>query len=334
VTGSTFKTRSIGITTIGCLASLGIGTLAWADPLANEQLKFFQSPLNNAPPGIYPVGATPLPTDIPAPFPGQDQLSTAYVSASGGAQGTMMADDFSDNNASPIGHITWWGSYMNGTNADGTNPVTAFQISLYTNVPGVAGTTSDFSQPGTLIATQTVTQAVSLSYSSGTFTATAVPPGTAKVAGPPGDSGLIEYNAELNWQQTRFPDATNGDVEWLSIVALVPTSTTESQWGWHDRDYGIADPYAAAGDETPYPYHFLDDAVSGIFHGSPSLAGGYVPQDYNPEFDGIDSSMDLAFALYTVPTSVPEPATLGLLGLTIPALLMRRRRPRSSQKRA
>ncbi len=329
MTRSTFKTRSIGITTIGVFTSLSIGSFASGDPLPNEQLKFYQSPLNNAPPGIYPVGATPLSTDTPEPFPGQDISSTAnYDAASGVAQGTMVADDFSDNNPLPIGHITFWGSYLNGTNASGTDPVPAFQISLYTDVPAVLGTTADFSHPGTLIATQTVTQALSLSYSSGTFTATPVAPGkSTTVAPPPGDSGLIEYNAELNWQNITFPDATNGNVEWLSIVALVPnTSTTPIDWGWHDRDYGIADPYAAAGDETsPAPYHFLDDAVSGAFS-SPSSVGGFGPLDYNPQFDGINSSMDMAFALYTIPTSVPEPATLGLFGLTVPALLMRRRK--------
>ena len=333
MTRSTVQNRSIGITTFGVLASLGIGSFAWGDPLPNEQLKFYQSPLNDAPPGIYPVGATPLLTDTPEPFPGQDELSTAYSNAAtGGFQGTMVADDFSDSNPLPIGHITFWGSYMNGTNANGTDPVTAFQISLYTDVPAALGSSADFSHPGTLIATQTVTQALSLSYSSGTFTAAPVAPGTSnKLPPPPGDSGLIEYNAELNWQNITFPDATNGNVEWLSIVALAPSSTAPIDWGWHDRDYGIADPYAPAGDETsPAPYHFLDDAVSGVFGGDPSTVGGFAPLDYNPQFDGVNSSMDMAFALYTIPTSVPEPATLGMLGLTVPALLMRRRKQPST----
>jgi hypothetical protein len=327
---SASQTRSIGVSTIGILASLGAGSFAFADPLPNEQLKFYQSPLNDGPPGVYPVGASPLPTDTPEPFPGQDVLSTAYYNAASGvAQGTIVADDFSDSNPLPIGHVTFWGSYMNGTNASGANPVTAFQISLYTDQPASLGTGQDFSRPETLIATQTVTQALSLSYSSGTFTATPVAPGTSgKVPPPPGDSGLIEYNAELNWQNITFPDATNGNVEWLSIMALVPSSsTTPIDWGWHDRDYGIADPYAPAGDETsPAPYHFLDDAISAGYNGSPYTVGPFTPLNYNPQFDGVNSSMDMAFALYTIPTSVPEPATLGLFCLTAPAVLMRRRK--------
>ena len=80
MTRSTVKTRSIGISTIGILTSLGVGSFAFADPLPNEQLKFYQSPLNNAASSVS-GGATPLPTDTPEPFPGQDQLSTAYYTA-------------------------------------------------------------------------------------------------------------------------------------------------------------------------------------------------------------------------------------------------------------
>src|ERR1044071_8386054 len=46
-----------------------------ADPLTNEVIKFYQLPLNNGavpiPPGAVAIGA-------PAPFPGHDELSTAY----------------------------------------------------------------------------------------------------------------------------------------------------------------------------------------------------------------------------------------------------------------
>lgn len=310
------------------VASVGIWSAAFADPLPNEQLKFYQSPLDDGPPGVYPVGAAPLPTDNPAPFPGQDLNSTAITTSAGGNQGNMMADDFSDFNMANIGHVTWWGSYLGNTNPADAPLVTQFQISLYSNVPAIPGTDEDFSHPGALLATQTVTQSTSgtLTYSDGEFTAQPVAPGASKIPPPAGESGLIQYNAELNWQQIAFPDAFNGNIEWLSIVALVPPGTTAGpiEWGWHDRDYGIADPLAAPtpeGNETPYPYHYLDDAVSGSYNNG--VAGGYAPQFYNPNVDGIDTSMDLAFALYSVP--VPEPASIGLLGLAVPMLLARRR---------
>jgi hypothetical protein len=335
VRNGTFRNRLIGFTTIGFVASLGIGSFASGDPLPGEQLKFYQSPLNGGLPGVYPVGAIPLASDTPAPYLGHDELSTATTTDGQTYTGTMMADDFLDTNPNPIGHVTFWGSYMGGTDP-GTAAlgVTQFRISLYTDVPASGSTGNQTpSHPGTLIVSQTVNLGL-LSPSSGTFTATPVPPNGPGVK-QPGDSGLYEYNAELDWTAKTFPDAyasnttTTDPVEWLSIVALVPGQTSSGaplQWGWHDRDYGIADPYAAAGFETTtFPYHAGDDAVSGNFSFTPGVgvgSGGYVPTFYNPSYDGISGSKDLAFALYTV----PEPATLGLIGVIAPALLVRRRR--------
>jgi hypothetical protein len=298
---------------------------AWADPLAGEQLKFFQSPLDGIPgavnPGIYPIGASPNPqTDRPAPFPGHDELSTATVLPSGVVGGTMMADDFSDLNPANIGHVTWWGSYIGQSTSLAPVQVPQFQVSLYSNT-FIQNSAGVFSAPGSLIATQTLTLTTApLVSSSGTFTE------SAPIADPGSpDGSLYEYNGELNWQNIKFPDAVSPTVEWLSIVALapnIPGSTLPAfQWGWHDRDYGIADPYAPAGDETPFPYHFLDDAVSGTYAG-PGSVGGYAPQNYIPSFDGISSSKDLAFALYTVP--VPEPVALPLIAGAM--FLLRRNR--------
>jgi hypothetical protein len=318
-------------------ACIGLGTTASADPLPGEQLKFYQSPLNGGPPGVYPVGATKLPTDTPAPFLGHDELSTATVSPTGvGFTGTMMADDFLDNNPNPIGHITFWGSYMNGTDP-GPNGlgVQQFQISLYTDVPAIGSPASpNFvpSHPGTLLATQVV-HSGALTPSSGTFTQTLVPP-NGLGALQPGDSPLYQYNAELDWRQVNFPDAfaqntaVPDPIEWLSIVALdAPTAgAVPLAWGWHDRDYGISDPFAAPGFDTPFPYHGGDDAVSGTFvdNSAGVQSGNYAAQSYIPNYDGISSSKDLAFALYTTP--VPEPLTASMLALAAPALLMRRRK--------
>ena len=318
-------------------ACLGLASFASADPLPNEELKFFQSPLNGGAPGVYPVGAVPAATDTPAPFLGHDELSTLTPSQTvGGALtygGTIMADDFLDTNPLPIGHITFWGSYMNNTAPQsGTPGITQFLISLYTDTPaiGTPGTPNYVpSQPNKLIASQTVNLGA-LSYSSGTFTATPVPPnGPPGLPSQPGDSQLIKYNAELDWRQITFPDAFANStvpdpVEWLSIAAVSPVLASSGlplyDWGWHDRDYGIADPFAVGETFTPGTgYHELDDAVQGAYP-----AGPFTAQNYLPQYDGISSSKDLAFALYTVP--VPEPATLSALALAAPALLVRRRR--------
>ena len=200
----------IGTEIVGLAALLGIGSFASADPLPGEQLKFFQSPLNGSVPGsvgVYPVGAVPLPTDTPAPFLGHDELSTATLNATNNTfTGTMMADDFLDINPNPIGHINFWGSYMNNTDPGTANPgVPAFKISLYTDVPATTGAKPQPSHPGSLIVSQTVTSGA-LAPSSGTFTVKPVPP-NGPGAVRPGDSILYEYNAELNWQAKNFPDA-------------------------------------------------------------------------------------------------------------------------------
>ena len=77
------------------------------------------------------------------------------------------------------------------------------------------------------------------------------------------------------------------------------------------------------------PHHLLDDAVSSGFtltDGGDPIAGSlFTPQNYIPSYDGLDTSKDLAFALYTV----PEPASLGLIGIAVPALFARRNRRRA-----
>ena len=200
--------------------------------------------------------------------------------------------------------------------------VQQFQVSLYSNTfaQSTAGT---FSEPGSLIATQTLTLAAALSSSSGNFTESAPIPDP----GSP-DGSLYQYNGELNWQNIRFPDAVSPNVEWLSIVALVPnipgSTLPQFEWGWHDRDYGIFDPYAAPSDTTvgQAGYHFMDDAVSGFYVGGPAGTGGYSPQFYNVADDGQAGSKDLAFALYTTP--IPEPVALPLLAAGM--FLLRRHR--------
>ncbi len=343
-------------------AGLSFGSMAFADPLPGEVLKFYQAPLNLAGP-IYPPGAVPSPLDVPASprFAGHDELSTAFFnSASAAYTGTMMADDFGDNLTTPIVHVMFWGSYMNNTAPPtGTLGVQEFQITFYTDNPGVPGA-NVASTPLIPYSSQTVKLATApLTSGSGTFTETLVP----NAAGSPntGDSAMYQYNAELAMPVAE-PVATNpltgqtgpapiGTVDWISIVALVggPNgANTNLEWGWHDRDYGIFDPLAIGanptgpGENNLNPtlsdpngqpvWHFQDDAVSnptftlnssGVPSASPTA---YLPQTYIPGVDIASSqaySKDLAFALYT---AVPEPTSLGLLAIAGVATLGRRKR--------
>ena len=177
---------------------------------------------------------------------------------------------------------------------------------------------------------------MSLTPGAGTFTETPEP----SVAGGP-DGQLYEYNAEL---ANPFPEQA-GTTYWLKIVALTTPAQQGLQWGWHNRDYTIADPYAAApGDLNIGPndigqpvYHYMDDAVTGDVTYLPNAVGAkdlietnMSPLLYstNPTVDGfgatgvIPPSEDLAFSLYY--NNVPEPVGLPLLAGGL--FLLRRQR--------
>jgi hypothetical protein len=288
------------------------------NPLPGEIPKFQQLPLGD------------LATNPASQFPGHDELSTANLNtASQGFSGTFAADDFSDNVTSPIVDVQWWGSYLPSTAAPGQ--VQHFLISFESDVP--ATSVSGFSQPGTSLSSEVVTLGA-LTPASGTFTETAVP----SVPGP--DGPLYEYNAEL---ANPFPEQA-GTTYWLKIVALNGPNQ-DIQWGWHNRDYTIPDPYAAApGDailgtnDVGQPvYHYLDDAVTGDVTYLPGLSSpknlietNMSPLLYstNPAIDGfgatgvVPPSEDLAFNLYY--TTVPEPVGLPLLAMGF--VFMRRHR--------
>lgn len=326
---------------------------ACADPLPGEILKFQQLPLTGGAPIIAPytgpyinTNGLPIPTaaTVGAPFPGHDEVSTAYATATNPQvfQGQFMADDFADNFTSPVVHIRWWGSYMSGQPTAGG--VHSFLITFETDVPAATGS-GGFSHPGTAILSQVVTLGA-LAPSSGTFTEAIVPGATPN----PTDGPLFQYNAELKIPfaepPTSPPNPAGDPVTWLKIVALADPSQANLVWGWHDRDWSIPDPLALTppalvpgeGVEGLLPngqpvWHFQDDAVSGSLLVTPKSSpsdpswvsqSGYTPQRY---IDGIDGptgiaqfSKDLAFELYTVP--VPEPASGVLLSLGLISLGM------------
>ncbi|HVU90035.1 MAG TPA: hypothetical protein VHD36_22070 [Pirellulales bacterium] len=316
------------VITLGLIVLVALQVVtAFADPLPGETLKFLNSPLMVSPTN---------------PYPGHDEISTVYPTAvAPGYTGQYMADDFADKFNTPVVHVQWWGSYLQGFAGTG---VKDFLVAFESDVP--AGPNGEPSHPGNILSAQIVTLG-QLAPGSGTFTETPLPN-----PGSPDGGTLYQYNAEL-----QVPFAEKADtVYWLKIVAIVnPATDGQIAWGWHDRDWTVPNVLAStapavvpgehvAGVVPPglTVNHFQDDAVAGTIGinglATPPVAGPIspslidqaigTPQNYILPYDGppgvagqlpgIDSfSKDLAFALYT---RVPEPSSivlclLGALGL-------------------
>jgi hypothetical protein len=301
-------------------------------------------------------------TTIPGPngpevFHGHDELSTAWgVTPDTGNfplnfQGTFMADDFADRLNLPVVHVKWWGSYLNRPISIPDARVRRFLISFEEDVPAPAG--GGFSHPGMPLLNQIVSLDSDGVFDKGEGTFTEKRVGDDSVDGP-----IFEYNAELHLDK-QFREKAN-TVYWLKIVALdtianpnVPLDQ-RLQWGWHNRDYTVRDPYASTPADGVFPgehpqgplpvpggvipvWHFQDDAVTGaigiqIIPEMPNMPmivqTGFDPRNYEPPFDGpspiANFSKDLAFELYTIPE--PCALMLGILAMAGVQIVVRRRR--------
>lgn len=336
-----FKTTPF---TIALLCLIGLATSATkADPLPGETPKFIQQPMVS----------TNIGNQL---YHGHDEVSTLYATNDPSTgiiryEGTTMADDFADPIDTPVVHVRWWGSYLgNFMNAD--SPVDQFLIAFESDVPADQNPLG-FSHPGEVLSSQVVRRGA-LAPGSGTFTERRI------FEAPAGGEDIYEYNAELHLGK-EFPQKSE-TVYWLKIAALVDPDDSgipPVQWGWHNRDYTIANPFAAAvtppvapgerderielGGFYPTPvWHFQDDAVSALTQVDidpmmPSmplkvLQDNYQPQRYLADLDGpaviVNADGTLSdgigrfskdLAFELYTRAVPEPSSVLLLGTFLAA---------------
>jgi len=149
-----------------------VSSMAVADPLPGQILKFEQKPM--------------VATSIDDVFYiGHDEWSTLYELEAGLQEyaGVAMADDFADEFNTPVLHVRWWGSYKDD---EIFQTIDRFLIAFESDQPVDAQ--NNFSHPLEPLLSQVVTRG-ELAPGSGTFT-------EEIILAAPGE-GIYEYNAEL-----------------------------------------------------------------------------------------------------------------------------------------
>jgi hypothetical protein len=218
---------------------------------------------------------------------------------------TVVADDFVCNDPRPIETLNWWGSFWQGpyagtfsnywddpSFAGGGAPVeppilTGFTVTFYSAIPIGVDPAMPHGHPGGVVHSEFIAIAAVTSSLEGVIDRT----GDA-VIGNSGDEAVWQYQASFAVPVQLAP----GSPYWISIQAETAVGHP-IQWGWHNAD-------SLTG----------NNAVQG----GPSNAWGPA---YDTEWLLLPD-LDMAFEYEVV---VPEPFTLGLMGVGLGMMLVRRK---------
>ncbi|MBN1919550.1 MAG: PEP-CTERM sorting domain-containing protein [Verrucomicrobia bacterium] len=194
-----------------------------------------------------------------------------------GEPNIIRADNWECPDGRPITDIHWWGSYL--FNTGDSNPVQKFEVSIFSDAGG---------SPGALMWRKSFDSAL----------VNETPVGL--------DANLEQvYKYSVYLEQEDVFQQNQGEVYWLSIVALTEGTTRWPMWGWHTAvNRNIEDLLQGSAQTTKDP---TQNDPFGI---------GKVENPWQ------DAQYDMAFEL----TTIPEPSIVALIGLGLFATWTRFRR--------
>ena len=164
--------------------------------------------------------------------------------------------------------------------------------------------------------------------------------------GRAGVSGWIETPDQVSWANTSITSNTAGFTWTLDVSGIVGQPVGDvggySQYSNITRN-GVSSFLSISNDYPPYPVNGNNlEVINGGFSMSPAVldSGTFRYNEWLNSYDGfnyydatisvtghmIDSTLQVPTTSISVPSSVPEPASLSLMGAGIAGLLLRRKR--------